>query len=302
MLLLSSILVIVGFEASAQTGAFDEDIHSTIENTKRATVYIAKKIGDRYRAVATGFFIYSVKDSIPFLVTAKHVVAQTIDLKGTTQKMDYVLDHDLYVCYNTEQGKIRIESIAEERKQQGTEWIMHHRPEVDVAILPYLYHFDDAAIWPIPDFGFLRNSDLHELLDLFSVSFQPDLNDVEKQVNPIIRKGSVSLLQKNGSLIVDGTFYPGNSGSPVFRQPFWGLVKGKSTPVRINTKFVGVVGSYIIFRDIALSDRTGKPRMTFEENSGLAVIWPADVILEILGHPNTRVKLSILKHVWRKKK
>jgi hypothetical protein len=44
--------------------------------------------------------------------------------------------------------------------------------------------------------------------------------------------------------------------------------------------------SYISYEEKAISPQTGRTRITFEENSGLSNILPADKILELLNDPN----------------
>ena len=43
---------------------------------------------------------------------------------------------------------------------------------------------------------------------------------------------------------------------------------------------IGVVKSYIPYKDVAISQQTGKPKVIFEENSGLALVETVDSIEE----------------------
>jgi hypothetical protein len=45
---------------------------------------------------------------------------------------------------------------------------------------------------------------------------------------------------------------------------------------------LGVVQSYQSYTDVAYSAQTKHPRITFEENSGLAVVLPVDFINEMV--------------------
>ena len=47
-----------------------------------------------------------------------------------------------------------------------------------------------------------------------------------------------------------------------------------------NATLIGIVKSYIPYKDIAISQQTGNPRVIFEENSGLALVEPVDSIKE----------------------
>lgn len=45
---------------------------------------------------------------------------------------------------------------------------------------------------------------------------------------------------------------------------------------------IGIVKSYIPFQDVAISQQTKRPRVIFEENSGLANVETVDKILETI--------------------
>ncbi|GAG99454.1 unnamed protein product, partial [marine sediment metagenome] len=47
-------------------------------------------------------------------------------------------------------------------------------------------------------------------------------------------------------------------------------------------KFIGIIGEYIPYREIAISTQTGRPRVIFEENTGLSRVWSVPFIREIL--------------------
>jgi hypothetical protein len=84
--------------------------------------------------------------------------------------------------------------------------------------------------------------------------------------NPILRQGLISQNGANKFLIVAGLF-PGSSGSPVITKPFVNIVDGILQVV--EPKLVGIAASYIPYEDVAISVQTKKPRVIFQENSGL---------------------------------
>jgi hypothetical protein len=49
--------------------------------------------------------------------------------------------------------------------------------------------------------------------------------------------------------------------------------------------FVGLVGEYIPYQDIAISPQTGRRRVLFEENTGLTRVWSTDHLRELIGSP-----------------
>ena len=74
--------------------------------------------------------------------------------------------------------------------------------------------------------------------------------------------------------------FPGNSGGPVVNKPEIISVEGtNSVP---SPYLIGIVASYLTYTDTAVSKQTGQSRVVFEENSGLAVVIPADYILETI--------------------
>ena len=52
----------------------------------------------------------------------------------------------------------------------------------------------------------------------------------------------------------------------------------------MSSLLIGMVSSYIPYEEVAISEQTGKRRMVFQENSGLAVVVPIDVIQETVDH------------------
>ena len=45
---------------------------------------------------------------------------------------------------------------------------------------------------------------------------------------------------------------------------------------------IGVVAAYLPYHDIAISQQTRRPRIVFEENSGLASIVPIDRVIDTI--------------------
>ena len=92
---------------------------------------------------------------------------------------------------------------------------------------------------------------------------------------PVLRRGTIAWVQPaleklTPEFLVDALIFPGNSGGPVLRQC------GGSAAGEIC--LIGMVKGYLPYSDVASSRQTGRPRVTFEENSGLAVVIPVDEI------------------------
>ncbi|NIQ01904.1 MAG: serine protease, partial [Nitrospinaceae bacterium] len=76
-------------------------------------------------------------------------------------------------------------------------------------------------------------------------------------------------LEKRGhDFLIDAMVFPGNSGSPVISKPE--IISIQGTPSLPKPCLIGIVVSYLTYKDTALSQQTGQPRVIFEENSGLA--------------------------------
>ncbi len=80
--------------------------------------------------------------------------------------------------------------------------------------------------------------------------------------------------------IVDAPVFPGNSGGPVIIKPE--LVSISGTKSQKESRLIGLVKSYINYKDIAVSPQTGRPRVVFEENTGLTKVEPVDHIIETI--------------------
>ena len=254
---------------------------SLINNIKKTVVFIGKPGPDgNIQYFATGFLIQV--QNIFHLVTAKHVVVNKL-----TGKMQ---DEDLVVSFNNIGGGITSRSIKELKEQYGVDWMFHPDPNVDVAMIPFRLVPAQDDVRVIPDNLFLPLDQVFELNDVFFLSFQPGIES-GREIEPIIRSGVVSMIGDDGSFYLDAAAFPGNSGSPVFLRP---------SPMRYNQegqgvsfygkdplggKFIGIIGDYVAYRDVAVSAHTGAPRIVFEENTGLSKVWSVTFIQEIINSP-----------------
>lgn len=119
----------------------------------------------------------------------------------------------------------------------------------------------------------------------------------------IVRQGALArvrdwLAGTSKEFLVDATIFPGNSGGPVVNRPENTAIRG--TQQQNAAYLVGIVKSYVSYSDIAVSQQTGRPRVIFEENSGLAAVVPMEYIMEVieahratLGTPPTAEEPSL---------
>jgi S1-C subfamily serine protease len=102
----------------------------------------------------------------------------------------------------------------------------------------------------------------------------------------IVRQGAIARIrdcleahQKN--FLIDCSIFPGNSGGPIIIRPEIAAIEG--TKNLTQASLIGVAAGYVPYRDVAISAQTGNPRITFEENSGLASVFPIDYIEEVIA-------------------
>lgn len=243
---------------------------------------------------ATGFFIRV--DNIFHLVTAKHVIA---DMNTGQFK-----DDKMWTFTNLKKGGLDKVSIKDTREKLNLKWIFHRSKKVDLAILPYPLKTDLQDVKVIPEKLFVTAENLFELYDIFFLSFQPGV-EIKNAVAPIIRSGVISRLDKDKTFYIDGSAFPGNSGSPVFLKPSpitfeeTGITLGGN---KLGGKFIGVIGAYVPYSECAVSLQTGKPRVIFEENTGLSLVWSVDYIKEILKSESFKRQLRFVKSLLVTKK
>jgi hypothetical protein len=218
----------------------------------------------RLQFFATGFLIEI--DQMTYLFTAEHVVRDFLATRKVSEPF--------LAAANLKSGTMVVQSLDELPKRFGAGWILD--TERDVAATPFPTG-SDYRIRTLPLEFFADDEQLAELQDVFFVSFQPGL-EAPNRIRPIVRRGMVAVAER-GELHLDAFVFPGNSGSPVFVRAATsstgptGITLG-ITP--LSCKFVGLVKSYLPYREVAISEQTMRPRVVFEENSGLAQVVTAD--------------------------
>ena len=245
---------------------------------------------------ATGFFYgkFDHKESADrnayngFLVTNRHVIEE---------HMAATSGGPLSVRINKKNG--RLEEVDFPLDINGVPtWHAHPDQGVDLAVVRINgTWFEQNGV----EFGFFRGDmdalsrakakdlGLSEGLGVFVVGFPMSLVG-QSQDYPIVRQGSIarvrdSLESPNSvkSFLIDCFIFPGNSGSPVVLRPEDLLAQfaGEKPPIRA-AYLIGLVSSYIPYTDVAVSVQTKRPRVTFEENSGLTQVIPVDYIDETI--------------------
>jgi hypothetical protein len=101
----------------------------------------------------------------------------------------------------------------------------------------------------------------------------------------VVRGGTIArirdyLSEGKNEFLVDALVFPGNSGGPLVNRPEAVSISG--TPAVEAAYLIGMVKGYLPYDDVAVSAQTGKPRVIFEENSGLVEVVPADLIEKVI--------------------
>ena len=236
--------------------------------------------------MATGFFYVHVTtregDHVTgkaYLVTARHVIGDRPALLLRVTPSGAEPARTFRVALRAEQGEPPL-------------WFHPDDDALDVAIIPV-------------DLGLLRaqgmraatffsDTDLVERSRLaaegvsegdgvFVLGFP--MGDVGGERNhAIVRGGTIArvrdaLAGTTDTMVLDCFVFPGNSGGPVVLRPERTTIEGTASPQR--ALLLGVVKSYVPYQDVAISRQTGRPRVVFEENTGLCSAHPIDVVADL---------------------
>jgi hypothetical protein len=260
-------------------------VRDPLVDVKKTVVFLGRINPDgRPYIYATGVLVNV--QNIYHLLTAKHVIMNPI-----TGEMQ---DENLLVFFNLKGGGVTVRPIADMKKEFDIKWVFHADPNVDIGMIPFLIDTGKDDLRVISDDLFLDPRYLFELYDIFFLSYQPGIEPKGK-ITPIVRNGIISLLNDDGTFYIDASAFPGNTGSPVFLKP---------SPIRFSRaglpdassglggRFIGIIGEYINYKELAVSAQTGRPRIVFEENTGLSRVWSTTFIKEIMESEVFRQQLK----------
>lgn len=175
-----------------------------------------------------------------------------------------------------------------------SQWAGYPDEGVDVAVqglnaellrkdgIQFSFFASDLHILPFTKAG---DEGLSEGDSVFVLGFP--LGQVGKERNyVIVRQGVIArvrdaLAGSSQDFLLDASIFPGNSGGPVVTQPEAIAIQG--TKSRNKAWLIGVVSGYVPYQDVAISVQTNRPRVIFEENSGMAAVIPIDRALDAIG-------------------
>lgn len=241
---------------------------------------------------ATGFLVGV--QGIIHLVTAKHVVDRFIVKESKDGKVTRrFIDDKMFIFFNRKDGKIGFRSIGHVKKVLAANWMFHDEDKVDLAMIPFAVSQEDD-IRTMPDSLFLDTSELQELYDVFFIAYQPGAES-QKRIAPVMRSGMISSINDDKTFYIDGFAFPGNSGSPVFFKYSVARFSGTGFDIGVDTlggKFIGIVGEYVPYQEIAFSAQTRRPRVVFEEHTGLSRVWSVNFLKDIEESPGFKEQLA----------
>jgi hypothetical protein len=260
-------------------------MHGLIDQIKKTVVFLGKTAQKgEIQFYATAFLVHI--QNIIHLATAKHIVVDS--------RTGKFIDTGMLAFFNLKDGKIGLRSIDEIKRNFGVEWIFHENKDVDIAIIPFGLDPQRDDVKTIPDNLFLTTDRLFELYDVFFLSYQPGIQP-QKRISPVIRNGTISLINDDKTFYIDASAFPGNSGSPVFLKPSPIRFDEGSISIggdQLGGKFIGIIGEYLPYQEVAISTQTGRPRVVFEENTGLSKVWSVTFIKEIVESDTFKQQLD----------
>lgn len=241
--------------------------------------------------IGTGF-IFGVEVATPengiapFLVTNQHI-----------------LENDEIIVVKMNSSDELSANEYEFDTANGRHIITVHPEGLDVAVLPLpgnIMNADKADAYPLAAEHLLSiesagNVGVSEGDGIFAIGFPMALVGYEDQIFPIVKQGCIARIQdwlsgRARHILIDANLFPGNSGGPVFLRPSLAAIEGtQSNP---NSYLIGMVSAYIPYEDVAVSQQTGRERITFEENSGIVEIVPSDAIMETVQIAMQRLGLA----------
>jgi len=257
-----------------------------LSQIKESTVFLGFMQNNHPVFTGTGFLIQI--DEIFYIVTAKHVVVKNFK--------------DMFIFLNAKNFGVNIKPILS-ILNDGFSWKKHKDNTVDIAVLPFPAEPNDRTKFVPNNLFIQKTSEIQELVNLFFLSYQPGINEIQKDnaIEPIIRKGVISRINPDGTFFMDGFAFPGNSGSPVFLLPTpIKVIEGKiqiGGPLEI--KLAGIIGAHVPYRDEAISKQTGEVRAIFTENTGLALVHSTALLQEIIESEDFQEQHERLKNSRR---
>ena len=271
---------------------------------------VAIGVGDDQKSrqwVGTGFIYGNFIKDVPetnqkqysiWLITNKHVLE------------DF---NSIYIKFNSAQNqKSKDYKVLLLARNGRKKWVGHPNDLIDVATI-YLNPnvlktegilYDSFRSDITMNKKMMTSNGITEGDRVFVLGFPMGLVTPDRQY-VICRGGYIArvrdfLEDRTNEFLIDATVFPGNSGGPVIFCPSGIFIKG--TKSNLQADLIGIVKSYVPYRDYAISAQTKQARIIFEENSGLAAVESIDSIIETVQLAEKRLNKRIAQARYRQKK
>lgn len=232
--------------------------------------------------IGTGFFVIRLVEENrgkPFLISNRHVFDGN---SGIVIRMKERNVNGLKIC-----------DAALVSKDGTPYYVMHPNQNIDIAVLPLSPDFINSNNLEFPAFDIdthamtssqLRTAGVDEGSLIYMLGFPMGLVNINSGL-PICRLGCIARMSETQiaeehNILVDLQNFPGNSGSPIITRPEFISVGG--SPALDKCVLVGIVHSYIPYRESLINAQTKEVVEIRSENSGIANAHPVEYILEII--------------------
>ena len=205
-----------------------------------------------------------------------------------------MIQKNLAYRLNEKNGNSILFPVSLAETVNGSSWFLSKN--ADVACL-FAAFKSSSDIKSIPAKFILDNSNIRDGAPVVVPGFPMGIRS-EKYSNPIVRSGNIASCDSLNT-IIDAFVFPGNSGGPVIYVPYVKVDDKTLKSSFLNSQMlIGIVSSYIPYVDVAVSMQTKRPRITFEENTGLCNVVPGYKIIELLNREDVldaESKIKIIK-------
>ena len=231
--------------------------------------------------IGTGFLVVKPVDENkyqPFLITNKHVLEKKNSVVIRMRKSD---THELVI--------VDVPLINNGERLYSC----HPDNNVDIAAVLIVGSYLDknmlsASAFNI-DSSLLTSQEVIENgggegTGIFMLGFPMGLVNT-KSMAPICRSGCIARIdtdeiRETKNMLLDIQNFPGNSGSPIVTRPE--IVSIEGTKSLNKSVLVGIVHSYIPYRENLINSQTQQVVEIRSENSGIALIHPVEFIREVV--------------------
>lgn len=234
--------------------------------------------------IGTGFFLGkntgNNNEVYPHLVSNKHVFEgnETVVIRMKKKGTEELQEIDVPLL-NTD---------------KTARYYIHDDEGIDIAVLPLVPQFIIEHGLDFPCFNIddnsmttkeLRSSGADEGTIIYMLGYPMGLVNVSSNV-PICRMGCISRMSETQiieqhNILVDIQNFPGNSGSPIITRPENVSIVGTTSLSR--SVLVGIVHSYIPYRERLINSQTKEVVEIRSENSGIAKVHPVEYIKDIIN-------------------